>query len=123
MTEKTAKPADKLSKPWEFQKGYDKRRWLKGRPKVPKDKREATKILEAVIWEELSRIIANPTTGENEDALRLMVRSMIRNKQTQRDILDRIAGKVKDELDVTSGGKPLSWKEFIERANTETDDK
>lgn len=90
-----------------FKKGFDKRRWLQGRPRVPKDKAESNKIVEHVIWEELSRMITNPDSREEIDALRLMVRSMIRNKQTQAVILDRILGKVKQDVDVTSGGEKI----------------
>lgn len=88
-------------------KGYDERRWLKGRPKVPKDKARAAKIIESVIWEELSREIENADTREKTDALRLMIRSMIRNKQTQAALLDRVAGKVAQNVDVTSGGEKI----------------
>lgn len=35
-------------------------------------------------------------------------------------IMERTEGKVGDKLDVTSGGKPLGWKEFIS-VNTEPD--
>lgn len=110
MTDLTPKPAEKLSKNngKPFAKGYDKRRWLAGRPKIPKDKAEADKILTAVIWEELSRVINNPETGEDNDALRLMVRSMIRKHQTQNAILDRIAGKVQQTVDVTSAGQAIT---------------
>jgi len=108
MTEDAVKTAKNLPKGVPFKPGYDPRRWLKGRPKKPKDKKAAEDLIEHVIWEELSREINNPTTHEAEDALRLMIRSMIRNRATQDKILDRIAGKVKDEVDLTSGGEKLT---------------
>jgi hypothetical protein len=94
----------------QLKKGYDPRRWIHGRPKKPADQKKAEDIVLHVIWEELSREIENPNTKEAEDALRLMVRSMIRNKQTQAAILDRIAGKVKQDVDITSEGKSLVIK-------------
>jgi hypothetical protein len=88
-------------------KGYDPRRWLGGRPRVPKDKAEAQKIVDSVIWEELSRVIKNPDNQEEIDALRLMIRSMIRNKNNQDKILDRILGKATQSVDLTSAGDKI----------------
>ena len=104
-----------------FKKGYDSRRWLQGRPKKPKDLKAAEELVQHVIWDELSREITSDK-GETVDALRLMIRAMIRNKATQKEILERIAGKVQDKLDVTSDGKPLNWKDFI-NGNAESDNK
>jgi hypothetical protein len=84
-----------------FKKGFDKRRWLQGRPKIPKDRAEAQKIIDNVIWEELSRTITNPDSKDEVDALRLMIRSMIRNKNMQDKILDRILGKVAQGVELT----------------------
>jgi len=100
------KPGENVDKGY-FKPGYDPRRWLKGRPKKPKDKKAAEQLIEHVIWEELSREINNPNTHEVEDALRLMIRSMIRNRVTQDKILDRIAGKVKEEVDVNNRGEVI----------------
>lgn len=97
-----------------FKKGFDKRRWLNGRPRIPKDKIEAQKIIDNVIWEELSRTIKNPDNQEEIDALRLMIRSMIRNKNMQDKILDRIIGKVTQAVDVTSGGESIVTPAIIE---------
>lgn len=93
-----------------FKKGYDPRRWLKGRGKKTPEQREGEKILLAVIWDELSREF-DPETGrpitpdENLDALRLMVRSMIKKKSEV--IIERIAGKVVNRTDVTTNGEKL----------------
>lgn len=102
----------------QLKKGYDPRRWIHGRPKKPADQKKAEDIVLHVIWEELSRVIANPNTGEEEDALRLMVRSMIRNKQTQAAIIDRIAGKVRQDVDVTTGGEKVNEIKVIEVIKT-----
>lgn len=40
----------------------------------------------------------------------------------QRDLL-KMYGKFTDRVDVTSGGKPLTWKQIIENADTEADTK
>ena len=77
-----------------LKKGYDPRRWLKGRgPKSP-EQREGEEILRAVIWEELSRefdaATMKPLESTSEiDAMRLMVRSWIKKKPNE--IADRIA--------------------------------
>ena len=96
MTDDAVKSANNSTKvPGEpFKKGYDPRRWLKGRPKKPASLKEAEELVSHVIWDELSRTIKNPETGDEIDSLRLMIRSMIRSKATQDKILDRIAGKV-----------------------------
>jgi len=113
------KPGENVDKGY-FKPGYDPRRWLKGRPKKPKDKKAAEDLLEHVIWEELSRMIENKDSGESVDALRLMIRSMIRNKATQDKILDRIAGKVKDEVEHSGG---VTWRQIIDDANSKPDNK
>ena len=108
-----------------LKKGYDPRRWLKGRgPKSP-EQREGEEILRTVIWEELSREFDTSTMkpleqSETIDAMRLMVRSWIKKKPET--IADRIAGKVVEKHDVTSDGKPLNWKDFI-NGNAESDNK
>ena len=98
-----------------FKKGFDSRRWVSGRPKKPKDLKAAEELVQHVIWEELSREITDGK-GEAVDALRLMIRSMIRNKTTQKEILERIAGKVTDRHELTGkDGEPL--KVLIEYVN------
>lgn len=92
-----------------FRKGFDPRRWMSGAPKKPKDKKKAEELLEHVIWDVLSEEITNPNTGEAIDRLRAMVRSMTTSRQSadKQAILDRIAGKVKQDVDVTSNGEGL----------------
>lgn len=110
MTDETLKPAENLLTGREkgaFKKGYDPRRWVKGRPKIPADQKKAKEIFSSVLWEELSRMIENKETGEYIDALRLMTRSMIRNKNTHQFIVEFIAGKVAQGVDVTSGGEKI----------------
>ena len=104
-----------------FKKGYDPRRWLGGRGKKSPEQREGEQILLAVIWEELSREFDTGTMkpleqSETIDALRLMVRSWIKKKPEL--IAERIAGKVQDKLDLTSGGEPLTVK--IVKASDDT---
>lgn len=104
---KTGKKANRTS----FKPGYDPRRWLKGRGKKSPEQREADAILRAVIWEELAREFDKRTMTPLEeeevvDALRLTIRSLLKKKPEI--LLERIAGKVTDKVDVTSKGKPLT---------------
>jgi len=118
----TGEILEESSKPGTFKKGYDPRRWLKGQPKKPKDKKRAEELLEHVIWDVLSEEIKNPNTGEAIDRLRAMIRSMTTSRQSadKQAILDRIAGKVLQNVDVTTKGESLNWREFIS-GNTEPD--
>ena len=90
-----------------FKKGFDERRWLNGRPRVPKD---AKKIFDHLLWEVLSEEITNPATGEKVDRLRAMLRSMTTSRQSadKQALLDRILGKVAQAVDVTSGGEKIT---------------
>lgn len=103
-----------------FKKGYDPRRWMKGAPKKPKDKKRAEELLEHIIWDVLSEEITNPNTGEQVDRLRAMLRSMSTSRQSadKQAILDRIAGKVTQNVDVTSDGKALQPPQVIEIIKT-----
>lgn len=93
----------------QFKKGFDQRRWLRGAPKKPKDKVKAEELLLHVIWDVLSEDIEHPVTHEKIDRLRAMVRSMTTSRQSadKQAILDRIAGKVTQNVDVTSGGEKI----------------
>ena len=113
MTDQPANTGEILeesSKPGTFKKGYDPRRWLKGQPKKPKDKKKAEELLEHIIWDVLSEEIRNPSNGESIDRLRAMIRSMTTSRQSadKQAILDRIAGKVMQNVDVTTDGKELN---------------
>ena len=90
-------------------KGYDPRRWMHGAPKKPKDKKRAEELLEHIIWDVLSEDIEHPLTHEKIDRLRAMIRSMTTSRQSadKQAILDRIAGKVAQNVDVTSGGEKI----------------
>ena len=109
MTDETVNTDEVQSKPWQFKKGYDPRRWLKGQPKKPKDKKKAEELLEHIIWDVLSEEIRNPSNGESIDRLRAMIRSMTTSRQSadKQAILDRIAGKVTQNVDVTSNGETI----------------
>ena len=94
-----------------FKKGYDPRRWLGGRGKKSPEQKKGEEILLAVIWEELSREFDTRTKSlvdepEVIDTMRLMVRQWIKRQPDK--IADRIAGKVTDKVDLTSGGKAIS---------------
>lgn len=90
-----------------FKKGFDQRRWLQGAPRKPKDKVKAEELLEHVIWDVLSEDLTNPNTGEKIDRLRAMIRSMTTSKQSadKQAILERIAGKVLQNIDVNANIK------------------
>ena len=105
MSKETAKADEKQSKPWQFKKGFDERRWLKGRPKVPKDRQQ---LFDGLIWEILSEEVEHPITKEKVDRLRLMLRSMTTNKNQQDKLLDRVFGKVQERVDVTTNGKDIT---------------
>ena len=112
MTDQPANTGEILeesSKPGTFKKGYDPRRWLKGQPKKPKDKKKAEELLEHIIWDVLSEDIEHPLTHEKIDRLRAMIRSMTTSRQSadKQAILDRIAGKVTQNVDVTSNGERI----------------
>ena len=103
-------------------KGYDPRRWMKGAPKKPKDKKRAEELLEHIIWDVLSEEIRNPSNGESIDRLRAMIRSMTTSRQSadKQAILERIAGKVVQDIDLTSGGEALNV--LIKKASDVTND-
>ena len=83
-----------------LKKGYDPRRWMKGRgPKSP-EQREADEIVRAVYWKELSREFDAATgkpleTEETLTALELAARNEI--KKRFNNVVERIAGKVQDK--------------------------
>jgi len=106
-------------------KGYDPRRWMKGAPKKPKDKKRAEELLEHIIWDVLSEEIRNPSNGESIDRLRVMIRSMTTSRQSadKQAILDRIAGKVTQNVDVTSDGKAINKIEVVWTDGNDSEDK
>ena len=105
----TAENVQKKPRGKPLAKGYDPRRWMHGAPKKPKDKKKAEELLEHIIWDVLSEEIRNPSNGEIIDRLRAMIRSMTTSRQSadKQAILDRIAGKVTQNVDVTSGGETI----------------
>jgi len=112
LQQSAAKPAESPKKPngVPFKKGFDKRRWMNGRGKKSPEQREGDEILRAVIWEELSREFDTVTmqpleSTEQIDAMRLMVRKWIKSKPNE--VAERIAGKVAQGVDVTSGGEKV----------------
>ena len=109
FAEETAENVQKKPRGKPLAKGYDPRRWMKGAPKKPKDKKRAEELLEHIIWDVLSEEIRNPSNGESIDRLRAMIRSMTTSRQSadKQAILERIAGKVVQDIDLTSGGEAL----------------
>lgn len=102
--EETAKADKKQSKPWQFKKGFDERRWLQGRPKVPKNVKA---LAENLLWEIASEEIENPHTHEKVDRLRALLRSMTTSKQSadKKEFLARLLGAVPQNVDITSKGE------------------
>ena len=124
MTDEVPVKSGKKANSTSFKKGFDARRWVKGRsPKSP-EQREGEAILRAVIWEELSREFGTDMKPleqpETVDAMRLMVRGWIKKHPEQ--IADRIAGKVTDKVDVTSGGKSLTVQIIPASQDTDVED-
>lgn len=120
MTDKPTITGDSQAKPppkGAFKKGYDPRRNTKG---TPKDAITARKFIKQ-IGQEL--IAFKDAEGEGDiTRLYLLVRSMYasRNPRHAEILLKaQFPGLLKDEVDVTSGGKPIGWKEFIS-GNTES---
>jgi len=105
----TAENLQKKPRGKPLSKGYDPRRWMHGAPKKPKDKKKAEELLEHIIWDVLSEDIEHPLTHEKIDRLRAMIRSMTTSRQSadKQAILDRIAGKVTQNVDVTSNGERI----------------
>lgn len=103
----------KKPKPGTFKPGFDERRWLQGRPKVPKNVKA---LAENLLWEIASEEIENPHTGEKVDRLRALLRSMTTSKQSadKKEFLARLLGAVPQALDMTSGGEKLDTIKVIE---------
>ena len=122
FAEETAENVQKKPRGKPLAKGYDPRRWMKGAPKKPKDKKRAEELLEHIIWDVLSEEIRNPSNGESIDRLRAMIRSMTTSRQSadKQAILERIAGKVVQDIDLTSGGEALNV--LIKKASDVTND-
>jgi len=111
MTDELAvKPAGGVQKPRgkPFKQGFDERRWMDGskKPRVPKDVKA---LADALMWEIASEELTNPNTGETVDRLRALLRSMTTSKQSadKQAFLDRLLGKVPQNVDVTSGREKI----------------
>ena len=103
-----------------FKKGYDPRRNLRG---VPKDTIKGRALIRKIGAELIH--IEDKTTGESYDITRAeaMIRLMYSSKapaDKQTLIKALWPGLVKDEVDLTSGGKQITWVQFI---GTDDDDK
>ena len=93
-----------------FKPGFDERRNLKGKPKSFDQLRD---FLQSIAHEETKE------GNEVKTNIRKIAEAMISDKRLMKDFLEFAYGKVplSQMIDVTSGGKPLLWKEFIENAD------
>jgi predicted glycoside hydrolase/deacetylase ChbG (UPF0249 family) len=98
MTDDAVKTADNskrtVGKP--FTKG-DKRINRAGRPRVPKSAVELNKLIDEIAAED----VVNPSTGEQVQRIKAMLRSLMtgRDSRGKVHILDRRYGKVKEEIE------------------------
>lgn len=98
----------------------------KGRPKNFDMARElAQQIGHEVITGEGGQQLKTPK-GDLMTRIEAILRtwSSSRNFKAQETFMHYAVGKPKDELDITSGGKPLTWAQFIANAtgtSTDTD--
>jgi hypothetical protein len=103
-----------------FKPGFDERRNLKGKPKSFDQLRD---FLQAIAQEEIK------DGNEVKTRIRQVAEAMISDKRMMKDFLEFAYGKVplSQIVDITSGGKPIGWKDFINGndtdTNTETDRK
>lgn len=117
--EKTGKGNGEGSKQTRFKPGFDKRRWLNGRGKKSPEQKEGEEILLAVYWKELSRefdpVTGKPLTPDEEPltALEIAARKEIKTKFN--NVVERVAGKVTDRLDLSN--KDGSLKIIIQKAS------
>lgn len=107
-----------------FVKGYDPRRAI---ARVPKNTPKARELFRR-IGAELLTIRERQANGEDVEyditRLEAMIRLKFSSKQSKdfETILKALfPGLLKEEVDVTSGGKPLTWKEFLADADTGAD--
>lgn len=118
MLKKKGKPRGNPKKLVPFKKGYDPRRNLKGRPKSFDQLRE------------LAQMLANTKIGNGKDdgditVVQNILYQMATDKKLMTDFLEYAYGKVplSQIIDVTSGGKPIGWKDFINGNSEDTDAK
>ena len=110
MTDDQQKQVKTGNRPGTFKKGFDERRWLKGRPRIPKDVKA---LFDNLVWEVLSEEVEHPITKEKTDRLRLMIRSMTTNKNMQDKLLDRVFGKVTEKIELEQKGISKVQIEYI----------
>jgi hypothetical protein len=73
--------------------------------RAPKDAAALNRLIDEIA----SETVVNPSTGEQVQRIRAMLRGMMtgRDSRGKVEVLNRRYGKVKDEVDVTSGGESL----------------
>lgn len=105
MEENTEITEDKLSKPWQFKKGYDPRRNYDGRP--PETLNFKTKWL--IFIDKIAKQNGITADEVDEQLLRVAYKQMQQGDYRYwKDIQDRVYGTAVNNTDLTSGGEPLS---------------
>lgn len=96
-----------------FKKGFDERRNLKGKPKSFDELRE---FFQSIAQEEIK------DGNEVKTRIRDIAEMMITDKRLLKDFLEFAYGKVplSQIVDITSGGKPINWKSFIDGSDSDT---
>lgn len=114
MTTNTGESLEKPRKKGTFQKGYDPRRNIRG---VPKD---------TVAIRKRMRMIAAELIGSGDTEM-TRLDAMLRQLWTSRNPAhNKLALQVLDpkilieHVDMTTDGKPLTWKDFIANASPDT---
>lgn len=99
-----------------FKPGFDERRNLKGKPKSFDQLRD---FLQSIAQEEIK------DGNETKTRIRKIAEAMISDKRLMKDFLEFAYGKVplSQIVDITSGGKPLGWKDFIDGNSDDTESK
>jgi len=96
-----------------FKPGFDERRNLKGKPKSFDQLRD---YLQQIAHEEVKE------GGVEKTNIRVIAEAMMKDKRLMKDFLEFAYGKVplSQIVDITSGGKPINWKSFIDGNDSDT---
>lgn len=137
MTDETSNTGSNQSKKGQFTKG-DPRINRKGRPKSFDKWRDLVQeiMAEPAMGNGGLVLIQIPLTKDGKPVLddegrpvmvdhyatnaEMVVRSWLKDSKRQQQLAEAAFGKVPQAIDVTSGGKPLNWKDFIS-GNSEDD--
>jgi hypothetical protein len=107
-----------------FKPGDDPRRNKKGRAVNSFDqlRREWLKIWNETMLDSNGKPIIDEATGREMTRLiaRMRIATSSRNVKEFETALAYAYGKPKEQIDITSGGKPLTWKDFVESDDPNT---